>query len=381
MNDSNHGIVIGTTTTHSMKFLCDLIEELLSRGNLCTLVCGEPIDAHIVRRFPGVRFVTISMARNPRPLSDLLALFSWIRLLSKLRPAVLFVGSPKASLIGLVAGVLTAVNCRVYLVRGLRFEGSRRIGRVLLSLVEAITLSLSTHRLSVSKSVTSSITANPWIWIKNIDVLGKGSSHGVRTDYFVPVEKHLSDPTRRSKNDFLTLGFVGRMTKEKGVDLLLEVFEELRAAGSPLKLLLVGPDENMKETISNLMERNSDISWTEKPSDLPSLYGSMDIFCFPSHREGLPNAILEASSCGLPVIATDVTGNRDAVVAGETGLLVPHGDKDSFKVAIKELIASSNLRNRLGKAGRVWVCENFDSHEVTKKYADFLEALSEKSRV
>ena len=84
---------------------------------------------------------------------------------------------------------------------------------------------------------------------------------------------------------------------------------------------------------------------------MPELYTSMDVAVLPSHREGIPRAIMEASAMGVPVVATDIRGCREVIVHRQTGLLFRVGDVEAFAAVVEELLLDTALRRRLGAAG------------------------------
>jgi glycosyltransferase involved in cell wall biosynthesis len=98
--------------------------------------------------------------------------------------------------------------------------------------------------------------------------------------------------------------------------------------------------------------------------DMAACLESVDLVVLPSYREGLPRSLIEAAAAGLPVIASDAPGCRDAVAHGETGLLVPARDPAALAAAIGELCARPELRARMGAAGRQRVLREFDERLV-----------------
>jgi glycosyltransferase involved in cell wall biosynthesis len=109
--------------------------------------------------------------------------------------------------------------------------------------------------------------------------------------------------------------------------------------------------------------------------EVPAFLRSVDVLCFPSHREGLPNAVIEAAACGVPAVAWDVTGTRDAIIDGQTGFLVPLGNHDAMAGRITQILNDSQLAHRLGVASRDVARERFDSRLVQAAYVDFIARL------
>lgn len=106
--------------------------------------------------------------------------------------------------------------------------------------------------------------------------------------------------------------------------------------------------------------------------DVAALLAAADIFCLPSHFEGLPMSIIEAMLTGLPVVATDIRGPREQVVPGETGLLVPPAEVGPLAEALARLAGDEALRSRMGQAGRARALERFDEAKVLDRTLDLL---------
>ncbi|MCK4820291.1 glycosyltransferase family 4 protein, partial [bacterium] len=108
---------------------------------------------------------------------------------------------------------------------------------------------------------------------------------------------------------------------------------------------------------------------------LVEIYQDADIFVFPSYHEGLPAVVLEAMSCGLPVIATDVRGNRDLISAGENGILVPPRSPGKIAEAITTLIEDEKLKEKLGKNARKTIEDKYTWDAVTNRILECYELL------
>jgi glycosyltransferase involved in cell wall biosynthesis len=101
----------------------------------------------------------------------------------------------------------------------------------------------------------------------------------------------------------------------------------------------------------------------------------MDVLCFPSLREGLPNAVIEAAACGVPTVGWYATGTRDAIRDGETGFLVGPGDSARMASRIIELLTSPERRSRMGHAARTLVARHWDARIVERGMLRRLEDL------
>jgi glycosyltransferase involved in cell wall biosynthesis len=111
-------------------------------------------------------------------------------------------------------------------------------------------------------------------------------------------------------------------------------------------------------------------------SDVARLLAAADVFCLPSHFEGLPMSVIEAMLIGLPVVATDIRGHREQVVDGQTGLLVPRGTVAPLAAALTRLAADPALRMAMGAAGRARALDLFDEAKVLARTVAVLEGGS-----
>jgi glycosyltransferase involved in cell wall biosynthesis len=162
------------------------------------------------------------------------------------------------------------------------------------------------------------------------------------------------------------IGFVGRMVREKGIPELLEAIRERPG----WRLLLVGPDERgaKRDAIDPAVfagTRNA--TWLGLRSDLPPLFAVMDVVTLPSHREGLPRTLVEASAMARPVVATRVRGCREAVEDGVTGLLVPTRAPRELRDAIAALLDDPGRAARFGAAARRLAEQRFDERAVFER--------------
>ncbi len=114
--------------------------------------------------------------------------------------------------------------------------------------------------------------------------------------------------------------------------------------------------------------------------DANRVYMAADLVVLSSKSEGLPNAMLEAHAAGRPVVATDVGGMREVVLDGESGLLVPSGDRPALARALARLADDRLLRERMGRVGRLHVESNFSMGRFVREFAALYRELSDRRR-
>jgi glycosyltransferase involved in cell wall biosynthesis len=109
--------------------------------------------------------------------------------------------------------------------------------------------------------------------------------------------------------------------------------------------------------------------------DMPAFYRGIDVLCFPSVREGLPNAVIEAAACGVPTVAWNATGLPDAIVNNETGFLVPIGDVAAMTERLVTILSSDAERSRLSRSARAFVERSFEANHVQGLFVRDLAVL------
>jgi len=147
---------------------------------------------------------------------------------------------------------------------------------------------------------------------------------------------------------------------QKAYDVLLDAFAEIAPRFQDWRLAILG-DGPLKETLHRQAERLnllSSIDWLGRAANPFPFYRSSKIFVMPSRYEGTPNALLEAMSCGLPVVVSDASpGPLEYVEHEVSGLVVPVNNSKALADAILRIISDSELRRRLGAAARERVAE------------------------
>jgi glycosyltransferase involved in cell wall biosynthesis len=167
----------------------------------------------------------------------------------------------------------------------------------------------------------------------------------------------------------LVIGAVGRLEEQKGHAHLMAALPELRREIPELAVLLVGEgrrQEDLRRQVRDLGLEGT-VRFLGTRRDLPEIYRALDLFVQPSLWEGLPLALLKAMGAGLPVVATRVSGSREAVVDGVNGCLVDPGDPQALARAILALHRHPEARRRLGEAARRTVAEKYSLEAMLRR--------------
>lgn len=349
-------VVIGVTSAVSLTLLEGWPEYLRDKGWDVHVVSSPAPSLTSLGKHVSVH--PIPMQRDPSPLRDLVALVSWLRLLVRIRPDMVMLGTPKASLLGMLAAAIARVPSRLYLLRGLRGETTTGMRRKALFLLEKLTVSCAHSIIAVSRSLATAFVAGGLAQADKVVVLGRGSSNGVDLDRFV-VRPENSQP----RADAPVVGFVGRLTMDKGLAVLIEAERLLLQSETEHSLLIVGGQDGLGMD-KQAWPAGARVTETGHVVDTAPFYAQMTLLVLPTYREGFPNVVLEASAAGIPVVTTNATGAVDSVIDHETGIITPVADAQALADAIRLLLRDGELRESYGRAGRRLVEKHYDRQSV-----------------
>ncbi len=172
------------------------------------------------------------------------------------------------------------------------------------------------------------------------------------------------------------MGFVGRLSEEKGADVFLTSAASVLSQLPDTKFVVVGdgPERAKLEALIDELGIRSSAHMLGRRDDMPAIYASLDLMVSSSRREGLPMAILEAMASRLPIVATAVGGVPTIILDGRTGVLVSTVEPASIATATIDLLRDSAQRERLGAAARQLVEEEFSAQRMTSDYLRLYEA-------
>ena len=206
-------------------------------------------------------------------------------------------------------------------------------------------------------------------------VLIKGS--GVDTERFVPQPEPTGPPV---------VLFPARMLWHKGVQEFVDAARQLKDKGGEARFVMVGdtdPDNPAGVSANQLQQWEDEgvIEWWGYQESMPDVFAQSHVVCLPSaYREGVPKVLIEAASCGRPIVTTDMPGCREIVNDGENGYLVPPQDSTAVVQALTPLIEDAELRRRMGKQGRELVRAEFSVEHVVRSTLEVYEQALKGSR-
>ncbi len=368
----------GITSAQTCLNLTGRLRALREAGFRVTLISspGKLLDETAARE--GAEAIGLPMRRDIAPLADLVSLVRLWWLLLRLKPDVAEFSTPKAGLLGSIAALFAGVPARIYMLRGLKLETATGKKRAVLLAAERVAAACAQVVLCNSQSMRAEALALGLARPGKLQILGDGSSNGVDLERFSPgpsdVRAYWGIP-RRSP----VVGFVGRLTSDKGVPELIEAFETILKSKPEAHLLLVGwfdaAEDRLAAEVRERIATHPRIHCTGFVSETAPCYRAMDVMVLPTWREGFPNAVLEAAATGIPVVTTLCTGSRDSVVPEVTGLLVPPGCPEAISEAVLNLLKNPARRRHMGEAARAWVCRHYANDRVLRLAASFYMSM------
>ncbi|MDR9793255.1 glycosyltransferase family 4 protein [Aeribacillus pallidus] len=358
-------VLHAVTVSKSLKLMKGQLSYLKKLGYEVSAVSSPGKEIDTFAEMEKVNIKQIKMAREISPLSDIISLIKIIRFLLKYRPHIVNTGTPKAGLLLSIAAWLTRVPVRIYTVRGLRLETTYGYKRKILLYSERIACFCSHRVVAVSESLRKRMIELKLAPREKIIVLGSGSSNGIQVNKVQELSETKIDISLET--DSFKIGFVGRITKDKGVIELLQAFRNLRKKYDNIKLLILGDFETgdpIPDSERRYIETDPKILFLGFQQNPFPYYKFMDIFVLPSHREGFANVCLEAALFDLPIITTNATGAIDTVIDGKTGLIYEVGNVKQLEEKIEYLIRNPHIRKKMGIEGKKRVAQEFSSERI-----------------
>ena len=360
-------------------FLAHQINTLVELYNITIIANFNGSHSMLDNISNKVNIINLPIERNISLFSDLKALLLLILIFYKNEFSLVHSVSPKAGLLTSIAGWITRVPNRLHTFTGQVWMTKKGINRWFLKLLDKIIITLNTNILVDSPSQQDFLIKEGVLSEGLSTVLGIGSISGVDLNRFQPskIHRNLIRKQLNIKDDFVIFLFVGRLKKEKGIFELVKAFKNVSEKCDNVALLVVGPDEEgiKRELISCLATCKELVRFVDFTKTPEKYMSASDIFVLPSYREGFGSVIIEAASCGLPSIGSNIYGLSDAIKVGETGLLVSVRSSKLLEKAMLKLVNNDKMCNEMSLNARRRVTHNFSQDEITLKILQLYKRL------
>jgi glycosyltransferase involved in cell wall biosynthesis len=374
-------IVIIMHSVLNLKFFWVPIIEAMTKEFSVTLYIRNDAPEILSKISLDCRIVIMPIERKISPVSDFLATVKIFRQLRRDGPDLLQTITPKAGLLGMLAGSVARVPIRIHTFQGQVWANSTGLKRWFFRFIDVLIAKLSTNLLAVSRTEIDFLRRERVLRHDQGQVLGSGSISGVdlsKFDHRLPADVQLKSELGLTGDEFVFL-YLGRLQRDKGLDVLADAYSALLSKTSrPIRLVVVGPDE---DNLGQALKAKLGSAVVVRPyTDRPDAYHRLaHVTVLPSFREGFGSVLIEAAALGVPTIASRIYGIDCAVVDGETGLLFEPGDARALESCMNRLLNDSSLHKKLSSAGMSRAVHEFDQKVVVARLVAYYgDALVEQ---
>lgn len=352
-------------------------------GDRVTLICGPglgpegSLEERARRNGVDLRIVP-SLKRNIYPWDDYRSYRDVVRLLRELRPEIVHTHSSKAGILGRAAADRLGIPA-VHTIHGAAFHyGQHPLAYRLYRRAEKWAARRCEKLISVCNAMTDQYVA--------AGIAPRNKFVTIHSGFEVEPFLHPPRPRDVVRHELgleprhVVIGKIARLFHLKGHEFVIQAARQLVATQPRVRFLFVGDgilrDRLQQEIAAAGMTPNFVFTGLVPPQQVPELVAAMDIVVHTSLWEGLARVLPQGLIAGKPVVSYDVDGAREVVIPGETGYLLPPQSVDQLAVALLELIADPELRQRLGETGRARFTDQFRHQTMTRRirevYADVL---------
>ncbi|MCS5489705.1 glycosyltransferase family 4 protein [Algoriphagus limi] len=350
------------------------------------MVSADGKEIPKIEKAEGVPHQVVPFTRKITPVQDSACIWKLYKLFKKEQPDIVHTHTPKAGLLGMIAANLAGVKIRIHTLAGMPAMAAKGTKKGVLENAEKWTYANATEIWPNSEGLKNFILEQGFCPTEKVKMVGKGSSNGVDLVKFnrnALKENHLVAATMRimpGEDDFIILA-VGRLVKDKGIEELVQAFLESKIANRSKLVLLGSFEQDLNPLNSDIIQQINDhprivqIDWTDHVAHYMAL---ADVLVHASHREGFPNVLLEAGAMQLPIICSDIIGNRDIITQQKTGLIFPVGSVEVLKEALEFAFVKRDKMAQM--AGRLLgeIQENYQREKIQEEiFSNYLRLLDE----
>ncbi len=376
-------ILLGVSSSFCANFLKGQVAFLVKNGFEVIIISGPGEEISMLAKRENARLFTLDFTKRISPFSDLVQLFRIMRIIRLEQPDIINAGNPKSGFLIMLASWITGNKNRLFTLHGLLSDTKHGLVRSLITATERISCGIAKKVIVVSPTLKTHAENRKILTPGKGHVIGNGSCNGIDLHSFSH-NSTTADSAAQLKNGLgltgnnIVIGFVGRLSKDKGIEILFDAFNELTKEYPTLRLVIAGPlvEENpfSKHLLSQLYH-DENVMYTGKLYDVTPVYAILDILILPSLREGFPNVLIEAAAMEVAVVASDIPGCRDALNPGINGEFFEKGNPKALVTVLKKLIDNKELRQQYGQNGRKFVSENFINQKIWSGQLDLYKKM------
>lgn len=368
-----------TTVALSIRsFFIPQLKHLAENGYDVTVICS-PDDNLQNDLGEGIKYIPVSIARGVSPMTLGKSIMELRKVFKQEKFDIVQYSTPNAGFCGSIAAKLAGVKVRNYHLMGLRYLGMGGIARKLFKALEKMSCALSTHVECITPSNLELCIKEKLFKADKGTMVWNGSTGGVNMDRFDVGNRENWRNEVRSElgidENEIVFGFVGRLTKDKGVNEILEAFRNL---SDKAKLLIVGVKEGtdtLEPELWQYAEESDRITILDFKTDIERYYSAMDVLLLPSYREGFGMVIAESAAVGTPSIVSNIPGPVDVIDEGRTALTVEVRNARDLQDKMEYMLNNPDIIHNMSENCAEFIKEKFDSKALNEKILERKDKL------
>lgn len=370
-----------TTVSLTLRmFVLKTAEYLHLNGYDISFICDE--DPDFAASLPEyIHYYPIPMKRGIS-LGGIGAMRKMKKIFQRERFDLVQYSTPNASLYASMAAKSAHIPVRLYCQWGMAYVGFSGLKRKIFKQIEKTVCRFSTW-IEPDSFGNLRFSHDEGLYPpEKGSVIWNGSACGVDLNKFDCTQKAAWRSSIRGKYGIpetaIVFGFVGRVTRDKGINELLAASKRLFDENENAYLMIVGNNEitsAVNAELYNWAENEPRVFFCGSTNRVEQYLSAMDVYILPSYREGFGMVVVEAEAMGVPVIITDIPGPTDAMIPDLTGMIVQKGDDDSLCRAMRVLAENERLRLDMGANGRSFAAERFDQRVLLGRLLQDREKL------
>lgn len=356
-------------------FFIPQLRYLSEHGFDVTVVCCD--DGQLEKELgSGIHFRGIDMPRGISFGGSIKAISQLKSFFKEQKFDLIQYSTPNAALYASIAAKSAGCGIRNYHLMGNRFLGSKGVGKAILKAIDKTACRLSTSIECVSRSNLEQGAKEGVYPREKATVVWNGSSGGVDLNRF---DRSKREQWRRElrtelgyRDDDFVFGFVGRITRDKGMNELLQAFFQLNDGS---KLFIIGYEDvgTLEPELWKKAVDSSQVQIHAPSEEIEKYYAVFDALVLPSYREGFGNVVIEAAAMGTPAVISDIPGPIDAVIPEKTAITVKPRDVSVLAAAMRT-IRSRDIR-QMGADAALFAESSFDSEILCEKILERKKSL------
>jgi glycosyltransferase involved in cell wall biosynthesis len=372
-------LLIAVTSHLSYCLVDGQIKYLTSKGHevyFCSSYCSN-VKKKVEEE--GGKYVAFNLDREINILQDVLSVFRAIKILKLINPDIINISTPKASLVFSLASLFCKKIKVIHTMRGLRSDTLKGLKYSLVKFMETLVCNIANVVIVISPSLRAHAIDKKILIPRKSIVFGKGSSNGININKFT-ITPNITKQAEALKNKLaipnnsLVFGYIGRITKDKGVIELLESFKLINDKYPNTFLILKGPiesDDYIGDEFTITIRNHPSIRHIDGfTNDIATIISVFSVLVLYSCREGFGNVAIEASSMFKPVLVSNIPGAKDTIEDKVTGLLVEPKNTSDLFLKMEHYILYPNELEEHGLNGRKRVEDYFLNTFIWKQQLD-----------